>query len=617
CAIPSGSSAAAGAIETCSFVTTGSTPTGSYIFEFQVMDSATTAETQTSAASPSVTVLSALATANPPTISTALIDRGQTPIAATDTLPATLGGSGTVTYTWLISFDSGSYATATTTQCATPSGTASNSETVNCVAGATLAVGTYTYEMQLKDSASTPVTTTSAPSGVVTVNTALTAPAAPTVSETALDVNQVLTVGGTIPSTGTSSYSWQWLISINSGGYSTATQCTVNNGAGALSSASETCTIAAGTLTVGSTYAFELKVTDSASGPETQTSLPSLTVTVYTTLATASAPTVSTALIDQGQTPTAATDTLPATLGGSGTVTYTWMVSFNLGAYAAATATQCVTPSGTASNSEVVNCAVGATVAVGSYTYEMQLKDSATTSVTTTSTASGIVTVNSPLVAGGVTPSGPTYDVSQAATLTSHPSLGTGSYTYQWYSSVSGTGACNAGTLIVSATSSSYSPSTASAGTTYYCYEVTDSATSPTSAGSAWDIVTVNTALATASAPTVSTALIDQGQTPIAATDTLPATLGGSGTVTYTWMVSFNLGAYAAATATQCVTPSGTASNSEVVNCVVGATVAVGSYTYEMQLKDSATTPVTTTSTASGAVTVSTALATASAPTVT
>ena len=519
CAIPSGSSAAAGAIETCSFVTTGSTPTGSYIFEFQVMDSATTAETQTSAASPSVTVLSALATANPPTISTALIDRGQTPIAATDTLPATLGGSGTVTYTWLISFDSGSYATATTTQCATPSGTASNSETVNCVAGATLAVGTYTYEMQLKDSASTPVTTTSAPSGVVTVNTALTAPAAPTVSETALDVNQVLTVGGTIPSTGTSSYSWQWLISINSGGYSTATQCTVNNGAGALSSASETCTIAAGTLTVGSTYAFELKVTDSASGPETQTSLPSLTVTVYTTLATASAPTVSTALIDQGQTPTAATDTLPATLGGSGTVTYTWMVSFSLGAYAAATATQCVTPSGTASNSEVVNCVVGATVAVGSYTYEIQLEDSVSTPAITTSTASGAVTVS--------------------------------------------------------------------------------------------------TALATASAPTVTTALIDRGQTPTAATDTLPATLGGSGTVTYTWMVSFNLGAYAAATATQCATPSGTASNSEVVNCVVGATVAVGSYTYEMQLKDSATTPVTTTSTASGAVTVNTALGTPGVPTVT
>src|SRR5208283_310774 len=315
------------------------------------------------------------------------------PTAATDTLPATLGGSGTVTYTWMVSFNLGAYAAATATQCVTPSGTASNSEVVNCVVGATVAVGSYTYEMQLKDSATTPVTTTSTASGAVTVTTAL---------------------------------------------------------------------------------------------------------------ATASAPTVSTALIDQGQTPIAATDTLPATLGGSGTVTYTWMVSFNLGAYAAATATQCVTPSGTATNSEVVNCVVGATVAVGSYTYEMQLKDSATTPVTTTSTASGAVTVS--------------------------------------------------------------------------------------------------TALATASAPTVSTALIDQGQTPT--------------TVTYTWMVSFNLGAYAAATATQCVTPSGTASNSEVVNCVVGATVAVGSYTYEIQLEDSASTPAITTSTASGAVTVSTALATASAPTV-
>src|SRR5208282_1133602 len=329
---------------------------GSYTYEMQLKDSATTSVTTTSTASGAVTVNTALATASAPTVTTALIDRGQTPIAATDTLPATLGGSGTVTYTWMVSFNLGAYAAATATQCATPSGTATSSATVNCVVGATVAVGSYTYEMQLKDSATTPVTTTSTASGAVTVSTAL---------------------------------------------------------------------------------------------------------------ATASAPTVTTALIDQGQTPTAATDTLPATLGGSGTVTYTRMVSFNLGAYAAATATQCVTPSGTASNSEVVNCVVGATVAVGSYTYEMQLKDSATTPVTTTSTASGIVTVNSPLVAGGVTPSGPTYDVSQAATLTSHPSLGTGSYTYQWYSSVSGTGACNAGTLIVSATSSSYSPSTASAGTTY------------------------------------------------------------------------------------------------------------------------------------------------------
>src|SRR5208282_5674376 len=333
---------------------------------------------------------------------------------------------------------------------------------VNCVVGATVAVGSYTYEMQLKDSATTPVTTTSTASGAVTVNTALGTPGVPTVT-TPIDAGQVETLTSsisTVTGTGSGAITYNLLSSTTSGG----TYSAVSGATCTPSGSTVTCTYTASTA---GTYYYKVTATDSATTPVTTTSSASSAVTVNTALATASAPTVSTALIDQGQTPTAATDTLPATLGGSGTVTYTWMVSFNLGAYAAATATQCVTPSGTASNSEVVNCAVGATVAVGSYTYEMQLKDSATTSVTTTSTASGIVTVNSPLVAGGVTPSGPTYDVSQAATLTSHPSLGTGSYTYQWYSSVSGTGACNAGTLIVSATSSSYSPSTASAGTTY------------------------------------------------------------------------------------------------------------------------------------------------------
>src|SRR5208282_513230 len=338
---------------------------------------------------------------------------------------------------------------------------------VNCVVGATVAVGSYTYEMQLKDSATTPVTTTSTASGAVTVNTALGTPGVPTVT-TPIDAGQVETLTSsisTVTGTGSGAITYNLLSSTTSGG----TYSAVSGATCTPSGSTVTCTYTASTA---GTYYYKVTATDSATTPVTTTSSASSAVTVNTALATASAPTVSTALIDQGQTPTAATDTLPATLGGSGTVTYTWMVSFNLGAYAAATATQCVTPSGTASNSEVVNCVVGATVAVGSYTYEMQLKDSATTPVTTTSTASGAVTVS--------------------------------------------------------------------------------------------------TALATASAPTVSTALIDQGQTPTAATDTLPATLGGSGTVTYTWMVSFNLGAYAAATATQCATPSGTASNSEVVNCVVG-----------------------------------------------
>jgi hypothetical protein len=118
----------------------------------------------------------------------------------------------------------------------------------------------------------------------VTVNSALTAPSAPTVSAASLYYeNQTETVTGTIPSTGTPTYSWQWLVQVNgAGGYSDSTLCTVNSGPGAKSGDTETCSIPAGTpskpLTPGNLYSFELQVTDSAS--ETTTSPASPTVTV-------------------------------------------------------------------------------------------------------------------------------------------------------------------------------------------------------------------------------------------------------------------------------------------------------------------------------------------------
>ncbi|MCI4353380.1 MAG: hypothetical protein L3K14_08400, partial [Thermoplasmata archaeon] len=291
---------------------------------------------------------------------------------------------------------------ATATQCAVNSGSgATGGATETCsIAANTLTVGaTYTFELQVTDSAFAPSQTTSNPSPTIIVNSALTAPAAPTVSATKLDVNQLLTVTGDIPVTGTSTYTWQWLTSVNGGGYASSTQCAVNSGSGASRGATKTCSIAANTLTVGNTYAFELQVSDTATTPETATSV-----------------------------------------------------------------------------------------------------------------ASSTVTVSAALVAAAVTPGSPTYDVGQTATLTSHPSLGTTPYSYQWYSSATGTGACNAGTLISGATSSTYVAPTGSAGTTYYCYQVTDSATTPTSAGSAWDLVTVNAALV-ASGVTPSLPKYDVGQT--------------------------------------------------------------------------------------------------------
>ena len=111
------------------------------------------------------------------------------------------------------------------------------------------------------------------------------------------------------------------------------------------------------------------------------------------------------------------------------------------------------------------------------------------------------VIVNTALVAGAVTPSAPTIDNGQTITLSSAASGGTvgGGYTYQWYSSATGTGACNVGTLIGGATAATYGASPTSA--TYYCYTVTDHANTPVTQGSAWDEVTVNSALIAPSAP--------------------------------------------------------------------------------------------------------------------
>ena len=97
------------------------------------------------------------------------------------------------------------------------------------------------------------------------------------------------------------------------------------------------------------------------------------------------------------------------------------------------------------------------------------------------------VIVNSALSAGAITPSNPTIKIGASQTLTANPSGGTTPYTYQWYSGTSST--CTSDSAISGATSSTYSATPTT--NTYYCYEVTDSATTPTSQYSATDLVTV------------------------------------------------------------------------------------------------------------------------------
>ena len=96
------------------------------------------------------------------------------------------------------------------------------------------------------------------------MNSALVAPVVPTVSSTSISAGTAFTISGTIPSTGTPTYSWQWLVSINGGPFANATLCGVNQGAGAAAGAIETCSVPAGGVVAGDSYQFEFHVTDSA-----------------------------------------------------------------------------------------------------------------------------------------------------------------------------------------------------------------------------------------------------------------------------------------------------------------------------------------------------------------
>lgn len=111
------------------------------------------------------------------------------------------------------------------------------------------------------------------------------------------------------------------------------------------------------------------------------------------------------------------------------------------------------------------------------------------------------VTINPALVAGAPLQSG--LSDNWPLQLTAQVSGGTPSYTYQWYSGSSQT--CSSDSPIAGATSSTYSayPTTSE----YYCYRVTDSASTPSSQYSS---------AVYANPPTISNTIIDVGQISVA-----------------------------------------------------------------------------------------------------
>jgi hypothetical protein len=625
CGTSSGTGASGGAVKTCVTAANALTAGDTYTFEFQVTDSATTPETQTSPASATLTVHTQLTAPSAPSVSATKLDVNQ---ALTAT--STLGSAGTSPYAWQweISINGGSYASAT--QCGTNSGTGASggaTETCSIAANTLTASNTYAFKLEVTDSASTAETATSSASSTVDVASTLTAPAVPTPSSTALDVNQALTVMGTIPSTGTATYSWQWLVSVNGGSFADTTQCSHNSGTSAAAGATETCSIAASALTIGDSYAFELEVTDSATNPESATSSASTTVTVASQLTAPATPSVSATLLDVDQTLTV-TGTVPST--GSAPYAWQWLVSVNGGADG--DATLCSTNSGSgASAGATETCTVpGNTFTAGdSYTFELQITDSATTPETTTSAASSAVAVSSALTAAAApTPSATALDVDQALTVSGTvPSTGTPTYSWQWLVKING-----ASPVVAASCGASASGSGATAGQSETCtipansltigdtyafeFQVTDHATVPeTTVSGVSGTVTVSSELTAPAAPTLSATALDANQA-LTVTSHLPST--GTPTYSWQWLVSVNGGVFG--DASECGASesgsSGGAGAAETCTVPANTLSASDSYTFELEVSDSATNPESATSSASGAVAVAAALGAPTAPSI-
>ncbi|MGD0587521.1 MAG: PKD domain-containing protein, partial [Thermoplasmata archaeon] len=606
CSISSGTGATGGTMETCTIPGNTLSASTSYNFKLQVTDSATTQQVVLSPASATITTSSAL-TAGTPTPPISVLDSGQS-----ITLTANPSG-GTHDYT-AFQWYTGISGPACLTLDNPISGAVSSTYQP---APTTLTYYCYNVTDSNNDNATSAVSE-------VTVNTALTAPAAPTVSATALDVDQPLTILGTVPTTGTPTYSWQWLVAINSGTYVASTQCVVNSGTGAAVAASVTCLIPAHTLTAGDSYSFELQITDSATNSETMVSPTSLTVSVSSALTSPATPTPSAAKLDVNQA-LSVSGIIPTT--GTSTYAWQWLIAVNGGGFV--DATQCAVNSGIGAASGVPEtCSVAASIlTIGdTYAFSLMVTDSATSAETQSSVGSSTVAVSSALTSPGTpTISASALDVDQVLTITgSLPSTGTSAYSWQWLISVNGGGYTNAAECIVGSGGGALAGATetcmVSGGTlttgNSYSFElkVTDGATSPeTQTSSASSVVSVSTALTAPVTPTVSATALNVNQAL-----TVTGSISSDGTASYSWqwLISVNGGAYA--NATLCTINNGTgAVGGATENCIIPANslTAEDSYTFQLEVTDSGSTPETQTSVATSTVAVSSALTAAGAPT--
>ncbi|MDG6990537.1 MAG: hypothetical protein JRM99_03860, partial [Nitrososphaerota archaeon] len=322
-------------------------------------------------------------------------------------------------------------------------------------------------------------------------------------------------------------------------------------------------------LNTAGTWSFKLFVNDSDTSPSPQGYSNALTVTATTVPLSGVAVSPSPATIDSGQS----IGLTASPTGGTGPFSYQWY-----------TGASCTSPiSGATSATYNANSA-------GTYYVEV------TDSLSATACSSGdAVTINISPTAGAITAPGSTIDSGQSLLLTSHPSGGTGSFTYQWYSGTSST--CSSDALVSGATSPTYTvPTSTSAGTYYYCYIITDtgvtpgSSPTPTATSSTFAVI-VDTTLA---APSISASP--------SATDT-----GGSSTLSVVSGFSGGTSAYTCQWRDEAPIASSYSNLGSSFSCAAsntsyteptGALATTGAWNFELQVTDSANTPVTVTSSA-------------------
>ena len=405
-----------------------------------------------------------------PTISAShgLLDQGQT---STLTSTVVTSGISPYSYQWLSeapgagSFSSIGGATSTSYDFAPKVSTA---------------VGVWSFELRVTDSASAVVTSNIAS---VTVSSAL---AAPTVSAAPGSINQGQTssLTSSTVTTGTSPYTYQWLQKAS--GASIFSSIT-----GATSSSYNFATT--GTTTVGA-WSFELQVSDAAGSSVTSAAA---SVTVNSAPTVTLSPTSWTMDVGQIKPFTASAS------GGSGSYSsYQWYVD------------------GVAQSGATTSSFSFIPGSVGSYSITVTVRDSLGTT-SALSLAASVSVAASPTVS--VAPVGPLpMDVGQTKTFTATAAGGSGVIHYQWY----------LGATTVGTDSSSYTYTASGTSASITC-KVTDSASTPvTSNPSNAVVVTVSSALV---APSVSAApgSVSQGQTCSLSSS---AVTTGSSPYAYQWL---------------------------------------------------------------------------------